>query len=48
MSRQPIQEPKDMCETTDDDNELNEDDEVDCSLNESVVCVSLGSKLVYY
>jgi hypothetical protein len=30
-------EPKDMCQITDDDNELNEDDELDWSLNEPVI-----------
>jgi hypothetical protein len=33
----PAEEPKDMCQITDDDNELNEDDEFDWSLNEPVI-----------
>jgi hypothetical protein len=32
----PAKEPKNMCEITDDDNELNEDDDFDRSLNEPV------------
>ena len=31
----PAEEPKDMCQITDDDNELNEDDEFDWSLIKS-------------
>jgi hypothetical protein len=33
----PVEEPKDTCQITDDDNELNEDDEFDWSLNEPVI-----------
>jgi hypothetical protein len=33
----PAEEPKDMCQITDDDNELNEDNEFDWSLNEPVI-----------
>jgi hypothetical protein len=36
-SEPPAEEPKDTCEITDDDNELNEDDEFDWSLNEPVI-----------
>jgi hypothetical protein len=35
----PAKEPKDMCEMSDDDNELN-DDELDRSLNEKVITSS--------
>jgi hypothetical protein len=33
----PAEEPKDICQITDDDNELNKDDEFDWSLNEPVI-----------
>ena len=33
-----------MCQITDDDNELNEDDEFDCSLNKPVIKLNLPPK----